>query len=362
MLLTQRMGDKSDMKTKVFSILAIFLLTAGILGGCGPKPAVNESLKTNTAAQSTAGVSNTAASGGTAQTSATDGKATVYPLTLKDAKGTAVTINQKPVKIASMPLGTCEMLLSLADKSQIAAMTNYVDDPVVSNVADAAKGVGERLDFNAEKLIALQPDLVLVDAWSDANIVKQLRDSNIKVFVLQLPANVNQQKEMLKLLGTITDSAAKAEDVISWMDQKLKAVSDKLSGIKEEQKLTIIDYSEMGSTSGKDTNFDDVVTRAGLINPVAKEGLTGWPELSKEMIVKFNPDIISIPSWFYDTSKATPESMAKAIKGDKALAGVKAVKNNKIISIPYNHLSTTSHYSVLAVEDMAKAVYPELFK
>ncbi len=349
------------MKIKILSLLMVVVLASGLFAGCGQQAGISGSSAADTAAQSAA-VSTTAAPDAAADNSGIDSKAVRYPLTLKDASGTSVTIAAKPVKIAAFPLGVCEMLISLADKSQIAAMTYFAEDQGVSNIIDAARGVGQRMDFNAEKILALQPDLVLVDAWSDANIIKQLRDSNINVFVLITPSNIDQEKEMLKLLGDVTGNAGKAEELITWMDQKLTAVSDRLSGLKEEEKLSIIDYSEMGSTSGKDTNFDDIVTRAGLTNPVAKEGLTGWPQLSKEMIVKYNPDIISVPSWFYDTSQATPESLTKSIREDKSLAGVGAVKNNKIISVPYNHLSATSHYSVLAVEDMAKAAYPDLFK
>lgn len=347
---------KSKKVLNSISILMIILFTTGILSACGPQenPAGNTEQSSAQAVQSTA--SHTEAVG-SAETSAAK-----YPLTIKDSAGTPVTISDRPVKIVSLPLGISEMLLSIVDKSSIAALTNYVDDPAVSNVTELAKGVGQRLDSNAEKVIALQPDLVLVDSWAQAEFIKQLRDAKLTVFVMNLPSNVDEQKEALKLLGNITDSSSKAGEVISWMDEKLKAVSDKLAGVKEEDRLTILDYSEMGSTSGKGTNFDDVVSRAGLINPVSRDGIEGWPELSKEMIVKYNPDIINLPSWYYDSTKASFESLSKLIKGDKALAGVKAVKNGKIISVPYNHLSSPSQYSVLAIEDMAKAAYPDLFK
>lgn len=327
-------------------ILAIALMT-GIFAACG----------SNQNAQS--GKTPEASAAGTSQV--TDTTASKYPLTLKDAKGVSVTIANRPVKIVSMPLGTCEMLMSLVEKSRIAAMTYYVDDVNVSNVADKAKGVGQRIESDAEKIIALQPDLVLLDSWTKDDLIKQLRDAKLTVLVLNTPSNVDQEKEMLKLLGNITDEDAKAQETVNWMDQKLKDISDKLSGLTEDKKQSVLDYSEMSSTSGKGTNFDDVVTRAGLVNPVSKAGLEGWPQLSKEMIVKYNPDIIMLPSWYYDT-KVSFDSLSKNIKGDKALAGIKAVRNNKLISVPYKHIFTTSQYSVLAVEDVAKAAYPELFK
>ncbi len=344
--------------SRIVSFILVLILALGMFAGCGQQNAqAPQSAGTSTAA-------GTAVQSGASQSADTTGANTAetrYPLTLTDAKNAQVTIPQKPAKIVSMPLGTSEMLLSLVDKSAIAAMTYYVDDPNVSNVTDEAKGVGQRLDANAEKIIALQPDLVFMDTWTDEGIIKQLRDAKINVMVLNVPSNIDQEKEMLKTLGEITGETAKAEAVIDQMDQKLKEISDKLAGLKEDQKLSMLDYSEMASTSGKGTNFDDIVTRAGLVNPVSKDGLEGWPQLSKEMVVKYNPDIISLPSWYYD-SKNSFDSLTKTIKGDKALAGVKAVKNNRLIAVPYNHISTTSQYSVLAVEDMAKAAYPELFK
>lgn len=341
-----------SIKVRSMSVLFSVVLIIVMLSGCGSN-AGNSSSGTSQATDTSSQATNP---------NTADGSLTVkYPLTLKDAAGAEVTIPAKPSKIVSMPLGTCEMLLALVDKSTIAAMTYYVDDANISNVTDSAKGTGQRMELNAEKIIALQPDMVFVDTWTKQDVVKQLRDAKIPVFVLNVPSNIDQQKEMLKLLGKITDSEAKSEETVKWMEDKLKAVSEKLAGLKEEQKLTILDYSEMNSTSGKGTNFDDTVTRAGLINPVSRDGLEGWPQLSKEMVIKYNPDIICLPSWYYD-SKISFDSLSKSIRNDKSLAGVKAVKNNKLISVPYKHISTTSQYSVLGIEDIAKAAYPDLFK
>ncbi len=329
---------------KILSLILSLVFITGIFGAC--------TNSTNQQASETTKAIDTSVKNTTTEK---------FPMTLEDSKGTKVTLKAKPAKIVSLPLGTCEMLMSLVDKSRIAAMTYYVDDAKVSNIADEAKGVGKRIESNAEKIIALQPDLVLMDNLADANVVKQLRDANITVFMLNTPSNVDQVKDNLKIVGKIVGEEAKAQDLIKWMDQKLKDVSDRIELMTDDQKQTVLDYSEMSTTSGKGTNFDDIVTRAGLINPVSKAGLEGWPELSKEMIIKYNPQIIILPSWYYDT-KVNFYSLNEKIKGDKALANIKAVKNNKIITVPYNHISSTSQYAVLAVEDIAKVAYPGLFK
>ena len=51
----------------------------------------------------------------------------------------------------------------------------------------------------------------------------------------------------------------KGTELTAWMDEKLKAVEEKLASVAPENKLRVMDYGEMGS-SGIGTNFDDIVT------------------------------------------------------------------------------------------------------
>lgn len=286
----------------------------------------------------------------------------VFPLKVKDTNGFEVTISKKPVKIIPLSLGSAEILFSLVEKNRITAISDFSDDAAVSNISVEAKQIKNRAtSAKVENIIALSPDLVLLDSWSDAKFVKQLRDAKITVYVFKTPSNINEDKTLIKSLSHLVGEDAKGNEVVNWMDTKLKAIENKLKALKPEKKLSILDYSEMGSTSGKGTNFDDVITRAGLINLISKNGLEGWPQLSKEMIIKYNPDILSIPGWFYDT-KNNEKSFKDKILKDKSLSGVKAVKNSKIIAIPYKHLAAVSQYAVLGVEDTARAAYPELFK
>ena len=285
-----------------------------------------------------------------------------YPLTVTDDLGTQMTLAKKPVNIVSLTLGADEVLFSIVEKSRIKGITYFADDPGISNITAQAKDFPTKLYAdNAEKIIALQPDLVIIDTYAKKEFVQQLRDAGIPVYQYEPPFNIDQNKRIILSIARLVGEKEKGEELVSWMDNKLKEVSDRVSKLKPEERLTVLDYSEMGTTSGKNTNFDDLVTRAGLINAAAKAGLEGWPQISKEKIVEINPDIIMVPAWVYDKNKST-QSIIDSLKGDKSLAGVKAIKNNRIIAPNYAHLSSVSQYAVLAVEDIAKAAYPELFK
>jgi iron complex transport system substrate-binding protein len=280
---------------------------------------------------------------------------------VKDANGTEVTIEKEPVNIVSLTLGSDEMLLGLIDKSRIKAVTEYSIDTGISNVADVAKDVPNKILSDAEKVISLQPDLVFVDTWADPNFVKQLRDAKIAVYVFKTPSNIDEQKAAVQELAHVVGADAKGKEIVAWMDEKLAAVEDKLKNLKPEEKLSVMDYSESGSSSGKGTNFDDIVTHAGLINVVTKAGMEGWPTLSKENIVAMNPDIILLPSWYYDKTKSL-DGLKDTLMKDTSLASVKTIKDKKLLSVPNPHISAISQYVVLGVEDLAKAAYPDLFK
>lgn len=284
-----------------------------------------------------------------------------FPLTVTDANGDSMTLEKPPQRIVSLTLGSDEILLSLVDKSRIVSLTRYADDEGISNIAAEAKGVGTRTTMDQiEKIISLEPDLVITDTWADINYIKQLRDSGITVYAFRTPNNIDEQRAVIAELAHLVGADEKGREIISWMDEKLRAVEEKLSALKPEQRLTVMDYGELGS-SGKGTNFDDIVTRAGLINVISRAGIEGWPMISREKIIEFNPDIIILPSWYYDAGNSF-ESMRDSLVNDPSLQTVNAIKNNRIISVPNPHISAISHYVVLAVEDVAKAAYPELFE
>ena len=277
----------------------------------------------NTSAGSTdaSGRSETGA-GGDGTVAGTDASSE-FPLTVTDANGDVMTLENPPKRIISLTLGSDEILLSLVDKSRIVSLTRYADD----------EGISVRTTMDQiENIIALEPDLVITDTWADINYIKQLRDSGITVYAFRTPNNIDEQRAVVAELAHVVGADGKGQELVNWMDEKLKAVEERLSVLKPEQKLTVMDYGELGS-SGKGTNFDDIVTRAGLINVVSRAGIEGWPVISKEKIIEFNPDIIILPSWYYDAGN-TFESMRDSLVNDPSLQTVSAIKNNRIISVP----------------------------
>jgi iron complex transport system substrate-binding protein len=283
-----------------------------------------------------------------------------YPMSVTDGKGVEVVISGKPVNIVSLSLSTDEILVSLVDKSRIKALSYLSDDPGISNCTEEAKDIKEKVGQEAERIISLGPDLVLLPDWMDEAFISQLRDANIKVYVHKTPDTVNEQRQLVMEIAKLVGEEEKGSSIVAWMDEKLKEIEDRVKDIKDEDKLRVIN-SNFGYTYAKGSMFDDMAQKAGLVNAASEIGLEGFVEISKEKIVEMNPDMIVLSSWSYDDS-TDPEAYMQDILNDRSLAEVNAVKNNRVVALQDKHLYAVSHWVVLGVEDLAKAAYPELFK
>ena len=145
------------------------------------------------------------------------------------------------------------------------------------------------------------------------------------------------------------------------MQKKLDMVQRKLSIIPASERKTVVAMSLMGAFGGKDTTFDDICRYAYVKNGVAQAGANKNETISKEMIVKIDPDVLIMPSWNFGYD-GEPMTFINSVRNDSSLQTIKAIKNDKLIQVNDAWLYSISHYAADAVEEVAKTVYPEYFK
>ena len=115
-----------------------------------------------------------------ATTTATTEPADSFPVTVKDAAGQDVVIQTRPQSIIVTNVWAAEMLLDLVDASRIKGLSAWGDDPVLSATAEKAKAVAARVQTGEpEGIVALKPDLVIIDTFSDpdGSLTKTLTDA-----------------------------------------------------------------------------------------------------------------------------------------------------------------------------------------
>jgi len=262
---------------------------------------------------------------------------------------------QPPQRIISLTLGTDEILLSLVDPKRIVAITAYAADPGISNVTELAGKVPNKLkNVGLETIVALQPDLVLAATYTSADVLDQLKSIGVPVITLRFFSTLKGIKENIRIIGRAVAASEKAEEIIAVLNQRLKRISDRLENIKKRPGL--LSYGLEGWTAGRETTFDEIVSRAGGRNLAAEAGLKGHPKISLEALVAMDPEVLILNAW-----QAGDFNSNRKLLSHPALQALSAVKKNRVFAIEGKYLTTVSHFIVRGIEEMARLIHPEHF-
>jgi iron complex transport system substrate-binding protein len=246
---------------------------------------------------------------------------------ITDHLGRTVTLDKKAEKIVSGYYITTSMMIALGLEDNVVGIEAKAKSrPIYSLAAPEfleLPNVGTAKEFNLEGTIALEPDLVILPIrLKDA--VESLEKMGIKVLAVN-PENMDLLKETLKIVGLATGTTERADKLISYYDDKYIQI-EKLIGTESKKKVYLGSNSDFLSTAAKNMYQNYMIGAAGGINVASDIDDTYWATISYEQLISYNPDIIVI----------VPEAdyTKDDIINDAKLAGINAVKNNKIYVMP----------------------------
>ena len=256
--------------------------------------------------------------------------------------------------IVSLTLSGDEMLLGLVPENRIAGLSGKInEDKEISNIVDKAKKF-PKVEGNEEVLMSLEPDLIIVADWSSKRITDIGAITGAKVYFYKTPNSYEEQKKLIRDLANLVEEKENGEKLIKNMDDRLKALQNKIAKNYKGAKPRILMYTSFGTTSGKNTTFNDMVKLINGVNVVAEAGIDGFKDISKEKVIELNPDIIIVPiAKKYDNVN----KISKLFFEDPSFKNVKAIKNKKVYFIQYKDITPTSQYMINSIEELAKVVY-----
>ena len=256
--------------------------------------------------------------------------------------------------IVSLTLSGDEMLLGLVPENRIAGLSGKInEDKEISNIVDKAKKF-TKVEGNEEVLMSLEPDLIIVADWLSKRITNIGAITGAKVYFYKTPNSYEEQKKLIRDLANLVEEKENGEKLIKNMDNRLKVLQNKIAKNYKGAKPKILMYTSFGTTSGKNTTFNDMVKLINGVNVVAEAGIDGFKDISKEKIIELNPDIIIVPiAKKYDNVN----KISKLFFEDPSFKNVKAIKNKKVYFIQYKDITPTSQYMINSIEELAKVVY-----
>ncbi len=192
---------------------------------------------------------------------------------------------ESPRHVVSFNLCADQLLLALADPSQIAALSPYATDATLSVTAKQAAGF-PKIDWNSESVVNLAPDLVL-SGFSDRPTQAILAATGLRVVQVALVRNLDearaQVREIAMLLGHPERGAVLAD--------KLQRAEDDLKAVALKPPRTAIVLQREGYTEGTESLVASMLSAAGLKPPPnARGGIGGFMDM--ETLLTAGPDIL----------------------------------------------------------------------
>lgn len=315
-------------------LLLIMMAVAMVLAGCGTaaQPEKNEGEK---AAQE---------------------QTTGFPVTVKDAIDEEIIIEDKPEKIISLIPSNTEVVYALENGDAIVGVTDFDNYPEEAMSKEKIGG----MEINIEKMISLKPDLVLAhESTADSTKagLQQLEDAGIDVVVVNDAQSFDGVYESIEMIGKAIGEPEKAIELVDNMKNSFAELKKQAEFIKPDQQKTVfVEVSPAPEiyTAGKNTFINEMLDLIGAKN--AAGDMEGWAKVDQEAIVERNPDVVVTTYGYYT------ENTVELVLGRQGWENVKAVKGQQVFDVHSDLVTRSGPRLAEGAEELAKAIYPDVFK
>lgn len=277
--------------------------------------------------------------------------------TVTDQAGREVKLDKQPERIVSgYQISTHALIaLELTDKVVgIESKGKTGTDTFYKKIAPALlekERVGTKKEINVEATLALNPDLVIIP-FSLKDSAQKFEEANIPVLVVE-PESQEQFLNMVSLLGNATGKTQRAEELVTYYNNKTKQIEEKLAGVKKLPKVFLSSADPLRAAGSKMFQADLVKLAKGDL--VTKDiDSNSWSNISLEQMVQYNPEYLFMAN---DPTKTLQE-----MQGDKGWKNIDAVKNGRVYAFPskLDLWDRPTFTAVLAPFWMANKMHPKL--
>jgi iron complex transport system substrate-binding protein len=278
-----------------------------------------------------------------------------------DDLGREVVIDTPPERIVSMGPSVTEILFAVGVGDNVVGVTDACDyPPEALEIEKIREPYG---DFNVEKIVELEPDLVVMDRYLDLYPpgfwLSKLEEVGLEIVVLYAKSFEDISHD-IKLVGNATLTQENATGLVASLEQRIKAVTEKVKDLTEDEMPRVFatgfyDGESDPWTSGYGTFGDAIIKKAGGTNVAGIKG--GYFQMDIEAIIWANPEIVIV---IEDYTWPTPTY--DALLSDDRLSTINAIENNAVYKIDANLMSRPGPRLVDGLEETAEILHPELFQ
>ena len=192
-----------------------------------------------------------------------------------------------PKRIVSLNSCLDAILVQVADRGQIAAISHYSHEPTSSSIGPA----GATYPFtyeSAEEILALEPDLVLMARHSSPSTRAALAKLGIRAELFGTPESVADSLAQVDQLSRAVGHPERGQALIARIDRALAEAAP----APGTPRLTALTYQAGGFATAQGTMMDEMMRRAGLDNAASRYGLRRTGNVPLERLIADPPDVL----------------------------------------------------------------------
>ena len=274
--------------------------------------------------------------------------ASTYTISQDDVRSISLTTQTSlsVSRVVVLANGVAEIIQSLNAQSVIVGRDISSTEDSLSDIPIVTSGH----QVLPEKVIALKPDLVLIDASSGPkSAIEAIRSAGIKV--IQTPESWSLADLPIKVraVGDAIGAQDQAEDLVQQLNQSLR-----VSTVKNSPRVAFLYLRGTSSVyliGGAGSGADSMLDAIGAIDVGAQSLDRPFNTLTAESLAELNPDVILVMSKGLES--------VGGVQGLLKLPGVgqtKAGKNSAVIDVDDSLLLSFGPRTPSLVEALAKAL------
>jgi iron complex transport system substrate-binding protein len=259
--------------------------------------------------------------------------------------GQTLLVTPHPVRVLAGNVGTLELALGLIDLKRFAAVpAEGYEYSILGRNPERIDGMPKFPVFDAESILAAEPDLVLASDWQSFETISATRAAGLPVLRIPTPSSWEQLDEILLGLGVAFDAEQEAAALVLDLAQRREALAKRTQPFKHLRAMAYSNFGTGGATAGKGSTWDLIMQAAGVRNAATEVGIDGHEAIDLERLMEINPEFLLL------SEDVGGDAALEDLRSLPEQGGLEALKTGSIMRMPSELYASSSQHMLDAAE------------